>query len=174
MSQMMQPKLEIHASRSDEREEIGRVARNTGVFNTEELGTVFELFDAYTEKPSSGYEFLSATVDGRLAGFACFGPTALTEGAYDYYWLATDPAMQKKGVGRALCDAVEAEVAKRNGRLIVIWTSGMGDYAPATRLYERIGYVLEGRIRDFYKPGDDLLVYVKYLSNEIGTDALII
>ncbi len=155
--------LDIHPSRREEREAIGAVARSTGVFTVEELDTVFELFDGYMNNPASGYEFLSAEIGGRLAGFACWGPTPLTEGTFDFYWLSTDAAFQRRGVGRALCEAVETEARKRGGRIIVIWTSGTGHYLPATHLYERAGYVLNNRIRDFYKPGDDLLVYVKYL-----------
>lgn len=155
--------LEIHSSKREERDAIGAITRSTGVFSQEELETVFELFDGYTNNPASGYEFLSAAIGNQLAGFACFGPTALAEGAFDYYWLSTDAALQRRGVGRALCDAVEQEVRKRKGRMIVIWTSGTGEYLPATRLYDRLGYVREGRIRDFYKPGDDLLIFVKYL-----------
>jgi ribosomal protein S18 acetylase RimI-like enzyme len=158
--------IEIYPSRREEREAIGSVAVSTGVFTREELDTVFELFDGYLNNPSSGYLFLSASLAGRLAGFACFGPTALAEGAFDYYWLATDASIQKRGVGRALCNAVEQEARNRGGRLIVIWTSGTEEYVPATRLYDRLGYIREGRIRDFYKPGDDLLIFVKYLHPE--------
>jgi ribosomal protein S18 acetylase RimI-like enzyme len=155
---------EIYPSRREEREAIAAVARSTGVFTQTELDTVFELFDGYLNNPSSGYEFFSAAIDGRLAGFACWGPTPLAEGTFDYYWLSTDAAFQRRGVGLALCEAVEREARKRNGRMIVIWTSGTGAYLTATRLYERLGYILNSRIRDYYKPGDDLLVYVKYLS----------
>lgn len=155
--------MEIYASKREEREAIGAVAESTGVFSPEEMSTVFELFDGYLNNPSSGYEFLSASIDGKLVGFACFGRTALTEGAFDFYWLSTDLSVQRRGVGRALCDAVEQEARKRKGRLIVIWTSGTEEYLPATRLYDRLGYVREGCIRDFYKTGDDLLIFVKYL-----------
>jgi ribosomal protein S18 acetylase RimI-like enzyme len=154
----------VYPSRREEREAIAAVARSTGVFSPAEIDTVFELFDGYVNNPASGYEFLSAEIGGRLAGFVCWGPTPLTEGTCDLYWLSTDAAFQRRGVGRALCGAVEREARKRNGRMIVIWTSGTGAYLPATRLYERMGCMLNSRIRDYYKPGDDLLVYVKYLT----------
>jgi ribosomal protein S18 acetylase RimI-like enzyme len=160
---LMESQVEIRASRPADREAIGVITRNSKAFSEQEVETVFELFDSYMKTPEAGYEFLSATADGRLAGYACFGQTALTDGAFDYYWLCTDPAFQKRGIGRRLCEEVENAARKRNGRLIVIWTSSTPEYEPATRLYLRIGYVLEARIRDFYKVGDDLLVFVKYL-----------
>jgi GNAT superfamily N-acetyltransferase len=158
--------IEIHPSRADEREAIGAAARSTGVFTPEELDTVFELFDAYRDDPDSGYRFLTAAVDGTVAGFACYGPTSLTEGAFDFYWLTTDASIQKHGVGRALDLAVEREVRREGGRLIVIWTSGTDAYIPAVRFYERMGYIHEGCIHGFYRPGDDLLIFVKYLLPE--------
>jgi GNAT superfamily N-acetyltransferase len=155
--------LVIVASVPEDREKIGEITRRTGVFDETEHKTVFELFDTYVRDPQYGYSFLSAYWDGALAGYACYGPTALAEGAFDFYWLGIDPSVQRKGIGKSLCLAVEAEVKKHEGRLIVIWTSSTPGYEPATRLYFQLGYEQAGRIRDFYKPGDDLLVFVKYL-----------
>jgi GNAT superfamily N-acetyltransferase len=155
--------VSISVSVAEDREMIGEVTRRTGVFDETECKTVFELFDTFIKDPAYGYFFLSAYWNGALAGYACFGPTALTEGAFDFYWLSTDPSVQRKGIGQALCLAVMEEARKRNGRLIVIWTSSTPGYEPATKLYVKLGYEPSGRIRDFYKPGDDLLVFVKYL-----------
>jgi GNAT superfamily N-acetyltransferase len=153
----------ICASTAEDRARIEAITKAAGVFDEEEIKTVLELFDTYIKTPSYGYSFLSAHGNGKVVGYACWGLTALTQGAFDFYWLCTDPEVQKKGIGRALFEAVVAEVRKCEGRLIVIWTSSTPLYAPAHALYARMGCELAGRIRDFYKPGDDLLVYVKYL-----------
>lgn len=98
-----------------------------------------------------------------MQGYACYGPHALTEGTYDLYWIAVDPAAQGQGVGHALLARVEAEVRGQGGRLLVIETSGTAAYEAARRLYTSGGYGLEATIRDFYAPGDSLLIFVKYL-----------
>jgi len=74
-----------------------------------------------------------------------------------------DPAAQRRGIGHALLARVEAEVQARGGRLLLIETSSTAPYAPARRLYETSGYHCEAVIRDFYAPGDDLIIFRKEL-----------
>jgi GNAT superfamily N-acetyltransferase len=155
--------IRIARSVPQDRAAIGEITQRSGVFDEDELKTVFELFDTYIKTPTYGYTFHSAYFEGKLAGYVCWGMTALTQGAYDMYWLCTDPSLLKKGIGTSLFQAVEDDVRKAQGRLIVIWTSGTPQYLPATTLYLKMGCEQSGRIRDFYRPGDDLLVFVKYL-----------
>ncbi len=94
-----------------------------------------------------------------MKGFACFGPRSLTQGTYDLYWIAVDPAAKRNGVGRNLMEQVEKDVAALGGRLLIVETSGLEKYAPTRAFYEGIGYSKEATIHDFYAPGDDLVVY---------------
>jgi ribosomal protein S18 acetylase RimI-like enzyme len=87
----------------------------------------------------------------------------LTQGTYDLYWIAVDPAAQGHGIGHALLAGVEAEVQARGGRLLLIETSSTPAYASARRLYETSGYRCEAIIHDFYAPGDNLLIFSKDL-----------
>jgi ribosomal protein S18 acetylase RimI-like enzyme len=121
---------------------------------------------------TSGYAFLVYREDDRILGYACFGRHALTEGAYDLYWIAVDPAAQGHGVGRALLARVEAEVQSRKGYLLLVETSSAPPYTAARHLYESSGYRCEAVIRDFYGRGDHLLVFVKDLGPESQQDVL--
>jgi ribosomal protein S18 acetylase RimI-like enzyme len=150
----------IAPSQPDERAEIGRIAAEVGVFDAEEVDTVYELFDEYVADPvASGYYFLSYREAGRTLGFACYGPTPLTQGTYDLYWICTDAQAHQRGIGRALLRQVEAEIKAANGRLIIISTSSQPAYQPAREFYQRTGCTLDGIIRDYYEPGDDLYLY---------------
>jgi ribosomal protein S18 acetylase RimI-like enzyme len=79
------------------------------------------------------------------------------------YWIAVDPATQGHGVGHALMAQVEAEIRARGGRLLLIETSSTAPYAAARRLYSSSGFGLEATVRNFYTPGDDLLIFAKHL-----------
>lgn len=158
--------IHVETSRPQDRDAIGKIARRAGVFTKEEEDSVFELFDAHLQSSDSGYEWFSARAGKHVVGFACYGPTPLAQGAYDLYWICTDPEVQGKGVGRALFSAMEAEIRSRKGRLMMIWTSGAEHYLPAAKFYERMGCEPPVRIRDYYKPGEDLLVFIKYYSAE--------
>jgi ribosomal protein S18 acetylase RimI-like enzyme len=103
----------------------------------------------------------------RVIAYACFGMIPLTRGAYDLYWIAVHPDHQARGVGRALLRHCEQVIAAQGGRLIVVETSGRPDYEPTRRFYEKtMAYAAAARIRDFYQPGDDKIVYVKYLGEQ--------
>jgi GNAT superfamily N-acetyltransferase len=138
--------------------------RSVAVFNEEEVRTVDELFQGYLKDPAiSGYNFLSAKDGDQVLGFACWGPTALSKGAADLYWICTAQQAQGRGAAAALFRAVEAEVRAIGRWLIVIWTSSRAEYAPARAFYIRQGCQLQTQIRDFYDRGEDLCVYVRNL-----------
>jgi ribosomal protein S18 acetylase RimI-like enzyme len=71
--------------------------------------------------------------------------------------------VQRQGVGGMLQRQVEASARAGGGRRLVLETSGRADYDAARRFYERVGYVQTGFIADFYRPGDDCVIYVKTL-----------
>ena len=108
--------------------------------------------------PSPDYELLGAFDDEHLVGYACFGPTPSTEGTWDLYWLAVDPAAQGQGVGRTLVRAVEDTLRSRGARLVVVETSSRADYENTRAFYRRTGYAEAARVRDFYAPADDRII----------------
>jgi ribosomal protein S18 acetylase RimI-like enzyme len=136
-------------------------------FSDEECRIAVELIREGIERPhdAHAYQLLVAEDDGIVSGYVCFGSIPLTEGAYDLYWIAVAPARRGAGTGRALLVRVEEIVAQQGGRLIVAETSSCAQYHPTRRFYEEsMGYESAARMRDFYKPGDDKIVYVKYVA----------
>ena len=123
-----------------------------------------ELLDSYLQDPAnSGYHILVAEADATLAGYTCYGPTPLTEGTWDIYWLAVAKEKQRHGIGSALIRAAEQRIAKAKGRLILIETSSAPVYEKARRFYLDHGYQTVARIPDFYAPNDDKLILQKRL-----------
>jgi len=156
--------MPVSPSLPSDRSAILNCARSVGVFTEEEVLTVDELFDGYLrDAQKSGYNFLSYRDDNSLLGFACWGPTALSKGATDLYWICTSPAAQGKGVASALFRAVEDAVRSINRWLIVIWTSNRPEYEPARNFYKRMGCELAIQIEEFYDRGEDLCVFVRRL-----------
>ena len=101
--------------------------------------------------------------EGGPVGVAYFAPERLTEGTWNLYMLAIRPDRQRQGRGRAIVRHVERAVARRGGRLLLIETSGLGSFAQTRAFYQALRYDEEARIRDFYKPGDDKVVFRKAL-----------
>ncbi|MBI3037439.1 GNAT family N-acetyltransferase [bacterium] len=74
-----------------------------------------------------------------------------------------DPSLQREGTGKILMEWVESQVLAQKGRIIVVETSGRDLYKPTRSFYLKIGYHEEARIRDFYRPGDDRVIFTKIL-----------
>lgn len=140
---------------------IEALLRASGNFNEVEVATAIEMIRSALTSPEGGYHVLVAEREGRSLGYALYGATALTDGTFDLYWIAVHPDAHGKGVGKMLLRAVEDAVRERGGRLVVIETSSRADYEKARRLYERAGYERVGRIKDFYREGDDKLTYAR-------------
>lgn len=101
--------------------------------------------------------------DGGPVGVAYYAPERLTEGTWNLYMLAVRPDRQRQGRGAALVRHVERELAARGARLLLIETSGLGRFEQTRAFYRALGYDEEARIRDFYKAGDDKVVFRKAL-----------
>ena len=160
---------ELHIRQLEPRDRpfIEKMVISSGNFNDIEVATALELVDeALNRGEESGYLFAVLEYgkkDRVVLGYACYGPVPLTQGAFDLYWIVVDPASQGKGFGRHLLEYVEADVLRRSGRMILIETSSQESYGATVRFYERSGYHLAARIRNFYRVGDDKLIYQKEL-----------
>jgi GNAT superfamily N-acetyltransferase len=143
---------------------ILRIASSEPLFTAEEVDCVEELLrDYFGRADHNGYFFLTAELEGRVAGFACYGPKALTRGTYDLYWIAVARDFSRRGVGRALMARVEDDVRALGGRLIAVETSGQPAYSSTRAFYESLGYTRAATIPEFYAPGDDLVIYIRRL-----------
>ena len=140
------------------------LVRATGFFTEPEVAVAEELIDIFLDRPDQK-DYDVVVVDdeaGAPAGYMTWGPTPLAEDAYDLYWMAVAPSQQGKGRGKELVRWLEAEVGRRNGRLIVIETSSQPKYHGTRRFYLDLGYKEVARIPDFYRAGDDRVIYAKY------------
>jgi len=146
--------------------ELERILRATGAFNEPEVECAMELLHIVLDDPAQKDYLVAVAEDGgKVAGYILYGPVPVTEGNFDIYWIATDPTVQGKGLGRALMEFAEADARARGARMVCLETSSQGGYQRTRRFYDQAGYIQESCIRDFYKPGDDRLTYVKRFSS---------
>lgn len=138
--------------------------RATGMFTPAETVVAEELIDVYLDQPEQkDYSVVVVENDaGRIVGYLTWGPTPMSEDGYDLYWMAVSPAEQGRGHGKALVRWLEDEVRRRNGRLIIIETSSQPIYHPTRQFYVGLGYTEVARIPDYYKRGDDRVIYTKH------------
>ena len=149
-----------------DRPAVREIVERVGNFHPFEIDVALELVDIYLrEKDQKDYHVVVAeNAQSIVCGYACWGPTPLTKGTFDLYWIATHPDFQGQGHGHALMAYVEGIVREENGRLLVLETSSKESYGNTVDFYRRMGYEEASRIRDFYDDDDDKITFIKRIS----------
>jgi ribosomal protein S18 acetylase RimI-like enzyme len=155
----------IDELRRSDRALLLRLLVETGYFSEDEIAIALELIDVVLDRPEQKDYLIRVCRDGEaVLGYYCVGPTPATESTYDLYWIAVAPSMHGKGVGTALITHAEQLICSRGGRLVVAETSSRPQYEKTRRFYASCHYQELARIKGYYRPGDDLVVFGKYLS----------
>ncbi len=150
--------------RPSDRPVLLSLLKATGVFTDEEIAIALELIDTVLTRPEQKDYIITVYDAGDGAkGYYCVGPTPGTDGTFDLYWIAVSPAEHGKGIGRALDAHAEATIRGCNGRLVIAETSSTPRYTQTRLFYQHRGYTEIARIPEYYRGGDDLVVYGKYL-----------
>lgn len=148
------------------RARLASLLEQTAEFTPDDVKVALELIDeglAHPDDPD-GYRFIVDEEGGELRGYVCFGPTPMTRGCFDLYWIAVDDELRGAGVGRRLLEATEQRIRASGGRLLRVETAGLDDYAATRAFYERTGFTVAARIEDFYWEGNDLVIFTKRFS----------
>lgn len=154
------------------RPRISSILGATGVFRAEEINVALELFDETFSRDGrvsstdadTDYAFVGAfTPDDELMGYACYGPTPDTDRTWDLYWIAVDPHVQGSGGGTQLLAEVERRLTRLDARMLIVETSSRLEYEPTRAFYQKRGYTEAARVREFYAPGDDRVIFTKRL-----------
>jgi ribosomal protein S18 acetylase RimI-like enzyme len=161
--------MKIRPVEARDRERIHQILVATNRFTEEEVRIADELVESAVEHPEKGdynvhvLEEPDSGPSKAVEGYVCYGPTPMTDGVFDLYWIAVDPRAQGLGFGQLLLRFVENEVRRQRGRMLLIETSSKESYGPTMRFYERSGYDEISRIKDFYRIEDDKVVFCKKL-----------
>ena len=115
-----------------------------------------------TEVGEAGF-WLTDDDDGPV-GMAYCEPERMTAGTWNLQLIMIQGDHQGQGRGRQLLRAVEQAVTARQGRMLIVETSGLPEFSGPRAFYAQAGYEAEGRIRDFYAAGDDKVIFRKVLT----------
>ncbi len=157
--------IQIVPLQASHKEPIRKLLWETNVFRSDEVEVALELIEeclSYKSFNPENYQIYSAIDGESVLGYVCFGKTPMTLSTYDLYWIAVAREAQGKGVGKALFEFACREIQTQGGKLLVIETSSQPQYENTRNFYEKIGCQLEARIENFYRVGDDKLIYTKH------------
>lgn len=150
-------------TRPGDADAVAALAAATAFFAAHEIAVARELAEA-SEAGDPHYRMLYADGAQGLDGWAAFGPTPCTDGAWDLYWIVVHPRVQGAGLGAALVAEAARRAAAEGGRALYAETAGKPQYEPTRRFYAAQSFRCQAELPDFYAPGDAKLIYRRTLA----------
>lgn len=139
------------------------LAEATGLFQADELTEFGSMISDHLSSDRDSDNVWVVDDQDELLGAAYYAPETFAEGVWNLYFIGVHPSHQGKGRGSALLGYVEQALKERGERLLLVATSGVGSFELTRTFYRKNGYDQEARIRDFYQPGDDKIIFRKAL-----------
>ncbi len=148
----------------DDTPAVMALAEASGLFRPHELeevgGGLADYFDGDQERT----HFWLADDDGGLVSAAYCAPEVMTDGTWNLLFIAVRPDLRGQGRGAALVSHVEQALRERGERVLLVETSGTDALALTRTFYLKHGFDEEARIREYYRAGDDKVIYRKALA----------
>lgn len=155
---------QIRLAKSEDQAGMIAAIASSNLFPPDELDWLDVMLTNYfADKPSDDQFWITADTDSGSVGAAYTAPERMTDGTWNTYLIAVHADYQGQGCGSALMQYIEQTLAERGARVLLVETSGVDSFAKTRDFYHKIGYDEEARIREFYKAGDDKIIFRKAL-----------
>lgn len=139
---------------------LKNVIDTSGLFPSDLLE---EMLTDYLTNPLSEEIWLTKEVNSVPVIIAYCAPEKLTNGTYNLYLIAVHKEYQGNGEGSAMMSYIEASLRSGGNRVLIVETSGLPEFEQTRRFYDQCKYERMAVIRDFYKEGEDKIIFWKKL-----------
>jgi ribosomal protein S18 acetylase RimI-like enzyme len=147
---------------------IKSIAVETEMFGVDDTGFVDDTVVGILDGTLTDHRFVvHEAEDGVVVGAAYYAPEPFSDRMWNLYFIAVSPSQQGRGIGGALLAHVERELRHAGpdvAQVLIVETSSTDQYARTRQFYPKQGYAEEARIRRFYGPDDDKVVYWKLIA----------
>ncbi len=156
----------IRSIKSSDMHELLALLEATKLFESNDIEELAKMLDLHFNNATDSQDVWLTDDDNGLVGVAYVAPERMAEGAWNLYLIAIHPDYQRQGRGASLLRYVEQMLIKRNQRLLLVETSGLDEFEYVRTFYRQNGYKEEARIREFYKAGEDKVIFRKMLRKD--------
>lgn len=150
--------VDIRAVNKADLYELKIVIETSGLFPADLLD---EMLAPYFSNSATEEIWLTGLVNNKPIAIAYCAPERLTDGTYNLYLIAVHKGFQAKGIGGQIMSYIEYLLQSKGKRILLVETSGLPEFALTRKFYDKCGYNREAVIRDFYRDGEDKVVFWK-------------
>ncbi len=158
----------IRCAAPDDAEVIKRLALDNGMFRDDEMDDFGEMLAGFFDGTMVDHSWVVRENEhGEILGAVYYAPEPFSDRMWNVYFIAVAPGLGRGGIGGELMMYVESTLRDRGeevARTLIVETSSLPEYERSRSFYAKQGYDEEARIRQFYGPGDDKVVFWKKIS----------
>ncbi|MEM8909511.1 MAG: GNAT family N-acetyltransferase [Bacteroidota bacterium] len=118
----------------------------------------------YLNNPQTQDIWFTKVKDGQAVSLGYCAPEKFTEGTYNLYAIGVKGDLQGQGIGGEMMEFIEQYLQQNGQRILIVETSGTPDFELTRNFYLKQQYTAEATIREFWKPGDDKVIFWKKLN----------
>ncbi len=141
-------------------EELKKVVNSSGLFPSEYLDGMIS--DYFNNRDTLDIWFAYFDVNKPVAIGYCV-PEKFTEGTFNLLAIGVSQDSQRKGIASEMMNYIEQFIKQKDGRILIVETSSDDAQIGARSFYPKIGYTQVGIIKDFWKEGEDKIIFWKKL-----------
>ena len=123
-----------------------------------------DMISDFMNNPVTAEIWFTATENHVPVSIGYCAPEQLTQGTYNLLAIGVRSDLQGKGIGQAMMAYLEEKLRNNGHRVLIVETSGTEAFELTRKFYTQMGYSKEAVIRDFWKEGDDKVVFWKRLN----------
>lgn len=150
----------IRAVTSADIDGLKKVADSSGLFPSEYLD---EMISDYFNNADTQDIWFAYFDDNKPVALGYCVPEKFTDGTYNLLAIGVSEDSQRKGIASEMMKYIEQLLKHKEGRILIVETSTDDAQIGARKFYKQIGYTQEAVIRDFWKDGEDKIVFWKKL-----------
>ena len=144
-------------------DELKKVVGSSELFPSEYLDEMISDYFNNSDTKDIWFKYFD---DNRPVAIGYCAPEKLTDGTYNLLAIGVSKDSQRKGVASEMMQYIEQLLRQKDGRILIVETSSDDAQIAARKFYQNIGYTQEAVIRDFWKDGDDKIVFLEKTLNE--------
>ena len=153
-------KEKIRAVIQSDTDGLKKVVDSSELFPSEYLD---EMITDYFNNPDTQDIWFTYIDNNKQVAIGYCAPEKLTDGTYNLLAIGVSQDSQRSGIAMQMMNYIELLLKQKDGRILIVETSSDDAQIGARNFYQKIGYVQAAVIKDFWKEGEDKIVFLKKL-----------
>jgi ribosomal protein S18 acetylase RimI-like enzyme len=150
----------IRAITASDIEGLKKVVDSSGLFPADYLD---EMVAGYFNDADTQDIWFTYSDNNQPVAIGYCVPEKLTDGTYNLLAIGVSQDFQRRGVAGEMMKYIEQLLKHKGGRILIVETSSDDAQIGARKFYKKIGYTQAAVIKDFWKDGEDKIVFWKRL-----------